>query len=65
MYSGSLAAMPIEAILDSGGGATWNPGATDTFNFSLALSSGSPNTDEDSMCTAAFTVGPERSLTRL
>jgi hypothetical protein len=57
VYSGPLATMPNEAILDNSGGSTWSPGATDTFNFSLALSSGSNNTDEDSMCTAAFTWG--------
>jgi hypothetical protein len=57
VYSGSLAAMPAKAIATSGGAATWNPGASDTFNFSLALPSGGVTTDEDSVCTAAFTWG--------
>jgi hypothetical protein len=58
LYSGPLSGMttPV-ALSDSGGHATWNPGATDTFNFSLALPGASPNTDEDSMCTAAFQWG--------
>jgi hypothetical protein len=56
VYSGSLAAMPDENILDSGGNAVWASGATGTFAFSLALPGGR-NTDEDSVCTAVFTWG--------
>ena len=55
LYSNSLASMPAKAIVDNGGNATWGPGATDTFTFSLGLPLGSPNTDEDSTCTADFT----------
>jgi len=55
VYSGSLAAMPTESIVDNGGNSTWAPGATDTYSFSLALPAGSPNTDEDSTCAATFT----------
>jgi len=58
VYTGSLAGMTTPlTITDSGGHAVWNPGATDTFEFSLALPAGSANTDEDSVCTAAFTWG--------
>jgi hypothetical protein len=57
VYSGSLAALPLEALNASTGIATWNPLDSDTFTFSLALPASSPNTDEDSTCTAAFTWG--------
>lgn len=57
VYSGSLAGMTTANIVDSGGNLVWNPGATDTFAFTLSLPGGSANTDEDSVCTAAFTWG--------
>ena len=58
VYQGPLAGMTTPlGISDQGGSAAWNPGASDTFAFSLALPAGSPNTDEDSTCTAAFTWG--------
>jgi hypothetical protein len=57
VYSGSLASMTSASIMDSNGSPVWDPGATDTFAFSLALPAGSANTDEDSVCTAAFTWG--------
>ncbi|MGD1034382.1 MAG: hypothetical protein ABR977_08110 [Candidatus Dormibacteria bacterium] len=56
LYSGPLSAMTNFAIADNGGNAVWNPGATDTFAFTLALGANA-NTDEDSVCTAAFTWG--------
>jgi hypothetical protein len=58
VYSGSLAAMPTKAIATSGGAATWNPGASDTFKFSLALPANA-TTDEDSVCAAVFTWGQD------
>jgi hypothetical protein len=57
VYSGPLAGMTTANILDNGGNLIWDPGATNTFDFSLALPAGSANTDEDSVCTAAFTWG--------
>jgi hypothetical protein len=56
VYLGSVAAMPNENITDNAGNPVWNPGATDTFSFSLSLP-GSATTDEDSVCTAVFTWG--------
>jgi len=57
VYAGSLAALPSEALNNSNGSATWNPADSNTFTFSLALPPNSPNTDEDSTCTAVFTWG--------
>lgn len=57
-YSGPLDSMPtLTGLMDSSGNTRWVTGASDTFNFSLALPSTSPNTDEDSTCTASFTWG--------
>jgi hypothetical protein len=56
VYSGPLAKMPDKALATSSGAPNWGTGATDTFNFSLALP-GMANTDEDSVCTAVFTWG--------
>ena len=52
-----LAALPTENLNSSASSLTWNPGDSDTFTFSLALPAASPNTDEDSTCTAVFTWG--------
>ncbi|MGA9112704.1 MAG: hypothetical protein WB802_02740 [Candidatus Dormiibacterota bacterium] len=57
VYSGSLSGLPVEGLDSSAGSPTWNSGDSDTFTFSLALPGGSPNTDEDSTCTAVFTWG--------
>ncbi len=57
-YSGSLVSMPtLSNLMDNGGNTNWITGATDTFKFTLALPNSSPNTDEDSTCTASFTWG--------
>ncbi len=59
VYTGSLSAMSATgiAVKDSGGSAIWPSGATNTFTFTLSLPTSSPNTDEDSTCTADYTWG--------
>ena len=57
VYSGSLASMTSASLYSSLASTTWNPGDSDTFTFTVSLPTSSPNTDEDSKCTAVFTWG--------
>jgi hypothetical protein len=58
VYLGSLAAMPGATpgidLYSAANSLTWAPTNTDIFTFNLALPVLSPNTDQDSTCTAAF-----------